>query len=81
MDKIKDADNDINIYKLAFIGSNREKLSFNTLRKPLNFPSAIYNGEIPLKEAEISQRKLEKKIEELKYSKYFTTFFNDDEYS
>ena len=30
VDKIKDADNDINIYKLAFIGSNREKLSFNT---------------------------------------------------
>ena len=66
MDKIKDADNDINIYKLAFIRSNREKLSFNTLRKLLNFLSAIYNGEITLKEAEISQRKLEKKIEELK---------------
>ena len=81
MDKIKDADNDINIYKLAFIGSNREKLSFNTLRKPLSFLSAIYNGEITLKEAEISQRKLEKKIEELKCIKYFTTFFNDDEYS
>ena len=68
MDKIKDADNDINIYKFVFIGNNREKLSFNTLRKPLNFLSAIYNGEITLKEAEISQRKLEKKIEELKYS-------------
>ena len=34
---------------------------------PLNFLSAIYNGEISLKEAEISQRKIEKKIEELKF--------------
>ena len=34
---------------------------------PLNFLSSIYNGEITLKEAEISQRTLEKKIEELKF--------------
>ena len=33
---------------------------------PLDFLSTIYNGEITFKEAEISQRKLEKKIEELK---------------
>ena len=34
----------------------------------LNFLSAIYNGEISLKKAEISQRKLEKKVEELKFN-------------
>ena len=34
---------------------------------PLNFLSAIYNGEIYLKEADISQRNLEKKIKELKF--------------
>ena len=44
MDEIKDADNDIDKYKLAFIGSNREKLNFNTFRMPLSFLSAIYNG-------------------------------------
>ena len=33
---------------------------------PLSFLSAIYNGKITLKEAEISQRDLEKMIEELK---------------
>ena len=68
MKEIKDADNDIDIYRLAFIGSNREKFSFNIFRMPLNFLSAIYNGEITLKEAEISQRDLKKKIEELKYN-------------
>ena len=35
---------------------------------PLNFISAIRNGEISLKEAKISQRKIEKKIEELKFN-------------
>ena len=34
---------------------------------PLNFLSAIYNDEISLKEAEFSQRNLEKKRNELKY--------------
>ena len=34
---------------------------------PLNFLSAIYNDEISLKETEISQRKIEKKIQELKF--------------
>ena len=60
MDGIEEANDDIDIYKLVFIGSN-EKTNFNTFRMPLNFLSAIYNGEISLKEAEISQRKIEKK--------------------
>ena len=68
MDEIKDAVKDIDIYKLVFIGSNREKFNFNIFRMLLNFLSAIYNGEITLKEAEISQINLEKKIEELKYN-------------
>ena len=33
---------------------------------PVSFLSAVYNGEISLKEAEISQRKMEEKIEELR---------------
>ena len=68
MDEIKDEDNDTDIYKLVFIVNNREKFNFSIFRMPLNFLSAIYNGEISLKEAEISQRDLEKKIEELKYN-------------
>ena len=68
MDEIKDADKDINIKNLLFIGNNREKFSFNIFRIPLNFLSAIYHGEISLKEAEISLKFLEKKIEELKYN-------------
>ena len=35
---------------------------------PLHFISAIYNGEVTLKEAEISQRNLEKKIDGLKHN-------------
>ena len=31
MDEIEDADNDIDKYKLAFIGSNREKFNFHIL--------------------------------------------------
>ena len=62
MNEIKDEDDD----KLVFIDSNKEEFSFNTLRKLLNFISAIYNGEITLKEADISHRNLEEKIEELK---------------
>ena len=68
MDEINNADNDIDEYKLAFIGSNREKFKFNTFRMPLSFLSAIYNGQISLKEAEFSQINLEKKIEELKFN-------------
>ena len=68
MDEIKDVDDDIDNNKLLFIGSNKEKFNFNIFRMPLIFLSAIYNGEISLKEAEISQRNLEKKIEELKFN-------------
>ena len=67
MDEIEDANDDIDNCKLLFIGSNKEKFNFNTFNKPLNFISAIYNGEITLKEAETKkQRNLEKKLEELK---------------
>ena len=63
MDKVKDADDDIDIYQLVFISNNRKKFNFYRIifRIPLNFLSAIYNGEIPLKEAKIKQRDLEKK--------------------
>ena len=61
MDRIEDADDDIDDGQLLFIGSNKEKFNFNTFRKPLNFISAIFNGEISLKEAEFSQKNLEKK--------------------
>ena len=44
-----------------------EKFNFNTFRKPLNFLSTVYNGEITLKEAEFLQRDLEKKLEELRF--------------
>ena len=65
MNEIEDADDDINDGKLLFIGSNKETFNFNTFRKPLNFISAIYNGEITLKKAEIKQREI-KKIEDLR---------------
>ena len=64
MYEIEEENDDIDIYKLDFIGSDREKFNFNTFRMPLNFLSAIYNGEISLKEAEFKQRDLEKEIEE-----------------
>ena len=67
MDEIKDANDDINIHMLAFVGCDGEKFNFNTFRMLLDFLSAIYNGEISLKEADISQRNLEKKIEELNF--------------
>ena len=63
--EIKDADDDIDKYKLIFIGINREKINFNIFRLPLNFLSAIYNGQITLKKAE---RDLGKKIQELKFN-------------
>ena len=47
--------------KLLFIGSNKERFNFNTFNKVLHFLSAIYNGEISLKDAEIKQRDLDKK--------------------
>ena len=61
MYEIEEENDDIDICKLDFIGSDREKFNFNTFRMPLNFLSAIYNGEISLKEAEFTQRGLEKK--------------------
>ena len=67
MDDIKDADVGIDKYKLAFIGSNTEKFNFNIFRMLLNFPSAIYNGEISLRVAEFLQKDLYDEINELKY--------------
>ena len=68
MNEIEDADDDIDDGKLLFIGSNKEKFNFNTFNKPLNLISAIYNGEISLKEPEIKQGNLEEKIEELNFN-------------
>ena len=68
MDEIKDADKGIDVYELVFIRSNRKEFNFNIFKMPLSFLSAIYNGEIIFKMAEISQRNLEKKIEDLKYN-------------
>ena len=61
IDEIEDENDEIDIHKLAFIGSNKEKFNFNTFRMPLNFLSAIYNGKISLKETEICQRNFDKK--------------------
>ena len=45
----------VNFFLLVVIKKNL------TFRKPLNFISAIYNGQVSLKEAEFKQRDLEKK--------------------
>ena len=37
VDEIEDPDNDIDINKLVFIGSNKENVNFNTFRMPLSF--------------------------------------------
>ena len=66
-DEIEDESDEINIHMLVFISSNQEKFNFNTFRMSLDFLSAIYHGEILLKEAKMSQRNLEKKIEELQF--------------
>ena len=58
-DEIEDVNDDIDDGKLLFIGSNKENFNFNIFKRPLNFMSAIYNGEISSKEAEFSQKKLE----------------------
>ena len=72
IDEIEDADDDIDDDKPYFIGSNKKKFNCNTFTKPLNFILAIYNGEISLKEAECSQKYLQKKkkkkIEDLKFN-------------
>ena len=61
MGEIEEVDDDVDKYKLVFIGSNRETFNFNIFNWPLAFLSAIYNGELSLKEAEISQREIRKK--------------------
>ena len=65
IDEIEDANDDIDDGKILFIGINKERFNFNTFNKPLNFISAISNGEISLKEAELKQRDIEK-IEDLR---------------
>ena len=65
MDEIEEVNSDIDIHKLLFIGSNKEKFNFNTFMMPLNFLSDIYNGKISLKEAEFKQRDLEIEIRNL----------------
>ena len=61
MNEIEDANDDIDDGKHLFICGNKEKFNFNTFREPLNFISAIYNGEISLKEAGFFQKNSEKK--------------------
>ena len=56
MDEIEDANDNTDFNKLLFIGSKNEKFNFNIFRIPVSFLSAIYNGEISLKEAEISPK-------------------------
>ena len=68
MDEIDDANDDTYYNKLLFIGSNKEKFDFNIFSTPSNFLLDIFNGKITLKKAEINQRDLNKKIEELKYN-------------
>ena len=61
MDKIEDANDDIDKGKLLFIGDNKEKFNFDAFSMPLNFLSNVYNAKISLKEAEFEQKNLEKK--------------------
>ena len=49
MEEIKDVVKDIDIYKLVFIGSNKEKFDFNHFEMPLNSLLKFYNGQITLK--------------------------------
>ena len=65
--EVEDADDNIDDSKLLFIGNKRDKFSFNTFRKLLNFILAICNGEISLKEAEFKKKKIEKRIQEVKF--------------
>ena len=67
MDEIEEVNSDIDIHKLLFIGSNKEKINFNTFRMSLNFRLDIYNGKISLKEGEFKQRDLEIKIRDLQF--------------
>ena len=61
MGEIEETNNDIDIYKLVFIGSSKETFNFNKFRMLLNFLSAIYNGEISLKKQNLSKEKQKKK--------------------
>ena len=76
MDKIEKSNDDIDINKLAFVGSDRKKFNFNIFRMPLNFLSATYNVESSLKKAEFKQRYLEKEIENLYF--YYTPRNKDE---
>ena len=67
MDEIEEDDDDIDINKLCFIGSDKQKFNFNTFRMPLNFLQDIYKEKISLKEAEFKQRGLEIKIRDLQF--------------
>ena len=67
MDETEDVNKDMDVKKLAFIGSNREKLNFNKFRMSLNFLSSIYNGQITLKETEFLQKYLCGEINKLKF--------------
>ena len=67
MDEIEEVNIDIDIHKLLFIGSNKEKINFNTFRMSLNFRLDIYNGKLSLKEAEFKQRDLEIKIRDVQF--------------
>ena len=49
MDEIENGDDDIDDYKLLFIGSNKENFNFYSFDMPLNFLSNIYNGKIFIK--------------------------------
>ena len=46
MDEIEYVNNDIDYYKLIFIGSNKEKFNFNIFSTPLNFLLDIFNSKI-----------------------------------
>ena len=65
IDEIEDAGNNIDNNELLFIGSDKENVKYNIFSTPLNFLLDIFNGKITLKKAEINQRDLNKKTEEL----------------
>ena len=68
MHEIEEANDDIDINMLAFIGNYNENVNFNTFKMPLNFFSDIYNGKISLKEAEFELKDLEIKIGDLQFT-------------
>ena len=68
MHEIEEANDDIDINMLAFIGNYNENFNFSTFKMPLNFFSDIYNGKISLKEAEFELKDLEIKIGDLQFT-------------